>query len=229
MKRAEQAEPAVPTEQGGARVANEMITAREQPATRALRVAGFQATKPVLWAAEVATGAVGIPRTPTKCRYISRLWALNIHDIEPGGDWHSAGWFMRRGWFDQGPELYEGRTVPILAQSDIYDARRALRRRGHPQGWRAEPIWAARYARACVDMLAGHVEILAKPIRDGDWWGTEPTARDLVTWTLAGDALRRTFHLVERMAEADAEYADIWQEWATRRRRELRTEYGISA
>lgn len=206
-----------------------MSTGEEHRATRALRAATFHATKPLLWAAEVATGAVGIPRTPTRLRYISRLWALNIHDTEPGGDWHSAGWFTRRGWFDRGPQLYEGRTVAILGDVDIYDARGALRRRGHPQGWRPEPIWAARYARACVDMLGIHIDILAKPIRSGDWWGTEPTARDLVTWTLARNALGRTFELVERMAQADTDYADIWREWAAKRRRELKTEYGIRA
>ena len=159
-------------------------------------------------------------------QYISKLWALNIHDSEPGGDWHTAGWFTRQGWFDQGPELYHGRTVPILGDTDIYDARRALRRRGHPQGWRPEPIWAARYARACVDMLAGHIEILAGPIRKGDWWGTEPSAKDLVTWTLAREALGRTFELADAMAQSDTEYGDIWKEWSARRRKEIESEYG---
>lgn len=65
----------------------------------------------------------------------------------------------------KGPELYHGPTVPILGETDIYDARRALRQRVHPQGWRPEPIWAARYARACVDMLAGHIKILGGAIR----------------------------------------------------------------
>ena len=193
-----------------------------------LRAVSFHTAQPLLWAADVATSATAIPRTPTKQTYISELWALNIHDIEPGGDWHTSGWFMRRGWIDcGGPAVFEGRTVPILGDADIYDARRALRVRGHPQGLRPEPIWAARYARACVDMLSIHIEILAKPIREGDWWGTEPTARDLATWMLTPGPIARTFKLVEQMAEADAEYADIWQEWAARRRRELENEYEI--
>ena len=136
-------------------------------------------------------------------------------------------WLRREGWRHRGPELYRGRTVPILGETDIYDARRALKRYRHPQGWRPEPIWAARYARACVDIVSEHIVTLTRPVDTREWWATGPTARELVTWTLAGDALGRAFELVERMAEADTDYAELWREWAERRRREVETAYGI--
>ena len=79
-----------------------------------------------------------------------------------------------------GPELFEGATVKVLGDEGIYDCRAALRRERHPQGWRLEPIWAARYARVCVDLVSKNIE-LAEGLGtiDEQWWALDPTVHDL--------------------------------------------------
>ena len=125
-------------------------------------------------------GVVEVPRTRTRTEYISRSWALNLaDDVEMGGDWHRACWFMATPTDPTGPTIDRGSTIGVLADAGIYDCRKALRRLGHPQGWRAEPIWAARYARACVDMVALN---MARETREGlpkEWGGLKPTAHDM--------------------------------------------------
>ena len=113
----------------------------------------------LLWPFAVAQGARGIPHTQRTGPYISELWALNIHDGEPGGDWHGAAWFRREKLWRDDITLYEGRTLATLGGTDIYDARRALRAHRHPQGWRMEPVWAAGHARACVDIAGRYIEV----------------------------------------------------------------------
>ena len=75
-----------------------------------------------------------------------------------------------------------GSTIGVLADAGIYDCRTALRRLGHPQGCRAEPIWAARYARACVDMVALNMASETREGLEEEWWALEPTAHDIVGW-----------------------------------------------
>ena len=170
---------------------------------------------------------VDVPSTPTQGEYISGAWALNLWDgVEPGGDWHKGCWFLATRENTEGPQIYQGPTIAVLGARDIYDCRNALRRMGHAQGWRRTPVWAARYARACVDMVA---ENIARETREGlpeEWWGLEPTAADLMRWLGHAKARRQVFTYCELMAEASTSTNDWWREWTRRRKNEIEKLYG---
>ena len=173
--------------------------------------------------AQRLTQAVDIPRTPTKAHYISGGWAMNLNDgEEPGGDWHRSCWFAPREMRPAGPELFEGATVKVLGDEGIYDCRAALRRERHPQGWRLEPIWAARYARVCVDLVSKNIE-LAESLGtiDEQWWALDPTVYDLAGWLFSKESRDQVFTMCQQMAERDEAHAALWTAWKERRRSEL--------
>ena len=177
----------------------------------------------VLWPIAVAQGAMDIGHTQRPGPYISELWALNIHNGEPGGDWHRAAWFRREKlWRDEIP-LYKGRTLKTLGGTDVYDSRRALRGQGHPQGWRLEPVWAAGHARACVDLAGRYIEVLAKSAREKDYWEIDPTAEDLMGWLMSARKVRYALNMAQRMAQGDEEFADVWEGWVRKRSEEIRS------
>ena len=174
--------------------------------------------------------ATDVPTTRTPTEYISAAWALNLSDgEESGGDWHKACWFMGNPGDATGPSIYRGPTIPVLGDKGVYDCRKALRRMRHAQGWRREPIWAARYARACVDMVAENIERETREGLPEEWWGLEPTAADLVGWLFDPDSRAQVFAWCEEMARADRAVKDWWREWIERRQREMRLLYGPEA
>ena len=174
--------------------------------------------------------AVDVPVTRTPTEYISGLWALNLSDgNEVGGDWHKACWFMGTRVDSAGPPVYRGPTVRVLGDKGVYDCRKALRRMRHVQGWRSEPIWAARYARACVDMVAWNIDRETREGLPEEWWGLEPTAADLMGWLFDPHSRARVFAFCEEMARADRPTRDWWREWIERRQREIRLLYGAEA
>ena len=178
-------------------------------------------TRTILWPAHLATGARDIAATNREGPYISEIRALNINGNEPGGDWHASAWFRRdKMWRDPIP-LYEGRTLRVLRDTGLYDARRALRGQGHPQGWQLRPVWAANYPRACIDLAAGGIEQSARSARENSCAGIDPSADDLAGWLMTRDAARTALAMAQAMAAADDEYGKLWARWATRRRGEL--------
>ena len=164
-----------------------------------------------------------ISRTPTKANYISTGWALNLSDgTEAGGDWHHARWFSMEDRQSHGPELFSGETVQVLAEQGIYDCRAALRRERHPQGWRAEPVWAARYTRACVDMIAMNIARVGPGREPSEhWWRCEPTTDNLSGWQLSETGWTTVLTMCRKMAQQSWTRPDLWAEWARRREREL--------
>ena len=180
-----------------------------------------ETTGRILWPAHLATGARDIPATSREGPYISEMWALNINGDEPGGDWHASAWFRRARMWRDPIALYDGRTLRVLRDTGLYDARAALRGQGHPQGWQVRPVWAANYARACIDLAAGTIERSARRARENGCGAIDPSADDLAGWPMTRDAARTALSMAQTMAAADDEYADLWARWATCRQSEL--------
>lgn len=175
----------------------------------------------ILWSAHLATGARDIPATRREGPYISEMWALNINGDEPGRDWHASAWFRHAKMWRDPIALYEGRTLRVLRDTGLYDARTTLRGQGHPQGWQMRPVWAASYPRACIDLAAGAIEQAAHSARENSYAEIDPSADDLAGWLMTRDAARTALAMAQAMATADDEYAKLCGQWATRRRGEL--------
>ena len=182
----------------------------------------------MLWPAQVATGARDIPATNRAGPYVSKMWALNLNAGEPGGDWHGAIWFRRESMVWDPIKLYAGRTLDVVGDTGLYDARGALRDIGHPQGWQLGPVWAANHPRACIDLLAGAIERLAHYAREDGCATLPPSADDLSGWLMCRDGVREALSMARRMGAGDEEYADVWGQWATRRQEEVEAMWGKS-
>jgi hypothetical protein len=112
-----------------------------------------------------------IARTPTPDTYVTGAAALNIPDGDAWAGWHGLMWHIRL----EGEECSEanrakmGRAAdwPWWDEKSLRDARAGLALIGHPAAQRAEPVYAATFARAVAErvvrMAVARGEDLAYP------------------------------------------------------------------
>ena len=99
----------------------------------------------------------------TQRHHITGDFALNIPSRQRiGGDWHKrSSWFAATHEelqeFDYTTEEEHGPLLDCLGNVGVHDARSGLRTLGHPQGDDEQPVWAAAYDRAVIEIAWSRV------------------------------------------------------------------------
>ena len=153
-----------------------------------------------------------IPRTPTTETYVAGQASLNIPYEGHNGDWGSLLWGMRL--VENGVPVEEANTTtmgsaqqwPYWDATSLRDAREGLLAIGHPAGQRAEPIYAARFARTVAERIVGPATENAPEI-------FYPCIRDVRSWLRHPDETALFHALLDRAGEKLPHIREITERW----------------
>lgn len=140
-----------------------------------------------------------IPRTPTTETFVTSSHALNIPHGDVWAGWHTMLWHMRLEGTGEAIERTNqarmGRSSdwPWWDETSLRDAREGLATLGHPAAKRAEPVYAATFARVVAEWVVETAlvqgEALAYPQpRETKGWLSTREQRDQLRELLAGAA-----------------------------------------
>ena len=162
--------------------------------------------------------------------YITRGSSLNLasEPLGPGGDWHSAGWWVPcqhegerihfakmstdERWWDATKEIQD-----VLGTEQLADAREALDFLGHPAARRDQPVWCATHVRAVLEKAWGWMRDSERELAGTTLQCVEPTA--VARWLATREQWVKLHELATRIGQEIAPRWGLqksWQDWQVR-------------
>lgn len=155
-----------------------------------------------------------IARTPTPQTYVTAAAALNIPHEGTWAGWHGLMWHLRLEGGEEASEANRaqmGRAAdwPWWDEKSLRDARAGLALIGHPAARRAEPVYAATFARVVAErvvrMAVARGEDLAYP---------EP--HEIRSWLKRDEDRASAKHLLEEVTGQPREVMVDIERWIGR-------------
>lgn len=156
-----------------------------------------------------------IPRTPTTQSYVTNAHALNIPHAGVWAGWHTLLWHIRLEGegeaIERANQARMGRASdwPYWDETSLRDAREGLATIGHPAAKRAEPVYAATFARVVAErvvrMASAQGEALAYP---------QP--RETSDWLTTQEQREQLKELLARAAKAQGQLEESIRSWQER-------------